>query len=165
MFEVFKKKIYCFCLFLFGWRPSAEKTTAQPHLTARLPQVAQKPPRQRHLAAQEKQKRSKNKSSRTKKQNPRHKQAYCTCLCGIMQLQAREPRKRDEAVPATPKPKRRQNKQKATTQPSDTGPLGTRWRQAARKLRTTQCAIDAGVVRTVGMDSFLAWARVSPPAS
>ena len=110
-------------------------------------------------------KRSKNKSSRTKKQNPRHKQAYCTCLCGIIQLQAREPRKRDEAVPATPKPKRRQNKQKATTQPSDTGPLGTRWRQAARKLRTTQCAIDAGVVRTVGMDSFLAWARVSPPAS
>ena len=145
-------------VFLVGWRPSAKKA-AQPHLTARLPQVDQQTPRQRHLAAQEKKNAAKTKSSRTKKQNPRHKQAYCTCLCGIMQLQAREPRKRDEAVPATPKPKRRQNKQKATTQPSDTGPHGTRWWQAARKPRTTQCRstqgrLDRGDGQLPGMGTF-----------
>ena len=44
-----------------GWRPSAKKT-AQPHLTARLPQVDPKPPRQRHLAAQEKKNAAKTKA-------------------------------------------------------------------------------------------------------
>ena len=132
----------CFRLLFFTWLETlCQKNCATTPDGASPPSGPKTTPPAPPGSPREK-KRSKNKSSRTKKQNPRHKQAYCTCLCGIMQLQAREPRKRDEAVP--PKPKRRQNKQKATTQPSDTGPLGTRWWQAARKLRTTQCANDAG---------------------
>ena len=146
------------CVFVFfGWRPSAKKT-AQPHLTARLPQVAQKPPRQRHLAAQEKKNAAKTKAPERRSRTRDTSKPIARVSAGSCNF---KPESRDEngKRQCIPKPKRRQNKQKATTQPSDTGPLGTRWWQAARKPRTTQCRstqgrLDRGDGQLPGMGTF-----------
>ena len=149
-------------LFFFGLETLCQQKTAQPHLTARLPQVAQKPPRQRHLAAQEKKNAAKTKAPERRSRTRDTSKPIARVSAGSCNF---KPESRENAMrQCLPSQNGDKTNKKRPPNQVTQGHLA----QGGGK-QPGNCAppsVDRRrVVRTVGMDSFLAWARVSPPAS
>ena len=146
-----------------GLETLCQKKTAQPHLTARLPQVAQKPPRQRHLAAQEKKNAAKTKAPERRSRTRDTSKPIARVSAGSCNF---KPESRENAMrQCLQRPSQNGDKTNKKRPPNQVTQGHLAQGGGKQPGNRAPPSVDRRKVDwTEGMDSFLAWAPFLSPS-